>query len=428
MKLLLPRITAFRVLEDIINKKNTFERAFSANLVDYDLESRDRAFCYRLVSTTLRRLGQIDDLISFALERPLGKRGIGAQNILRLGICQLFFMDVKDYAAVNTSVDLAQNLKLGHYKKLINAVLRRLIKEGFRVIKKQDAEKLNTPSWLWKIWESYYGLKACYDIARFHQNSPPLDITVKRNPKLWAERLSGTHFFGNTVRLNQSQPVESLPGYADGEWWVQDLAASIPAKLFGDIENLSIVDLCAAPGGKTAQLISMGAKVVAVDKSVRRVEILAQNMKRLNYDPDIVVENACDWQPTYLFDGVLLDAPCSATGTLRRNPDINHIKTVEDMDVAIRLQKLLLRSAQNLVKRGGVIVFSTCSLLPQEGVGLIDSVLAEDKTLSRAPIFAEELGLMPDLVTEAGDLRTLPVHYSNLGGMDGFYATRLIRK
>ena len=423
----MPRTLAADIMEDIIIRKTPFETSFLKGLKVRSLSKRDRAFCFNLVLTTLRRGGQIDNLIGTCLERPLGAKGERAMILLRLGVAQIIFMDTKPYAAVDTSVRLAESRKLGHYKKLINAILRKLAKEGLAVAEKQEAEKLNTPEWLWESWEKAYGATTCFNIAKVHQTQPPLDITVKKDPEDWATKLSGINIFGNTVRLKQSQHIESLQGYSEGGWWVQDLAATIPVMLFGNIQNSCIADLCAAPGGKTAQLLSMGAKVFAVDLSHRRMGILNQNMKRLKFQPKIVTEDACKWKPKTLLDAVLIDAPCSSTGTLRRNPDIFYTKTKKDIEKLTGIQLTLIRAAKNMVKRGGVIVFSTCSLLPQEGVDLIDSVLVEDKTLSRAPISAQELGLMPDLVTEAGDLRTLPVHYSNLGGMDGFYAARLIR-
>ena len=212
--------------------------------------------------------------------------------LLRLGVAQIIFMDIKPYAAVDTSVRLAESRKLGHYKKLINAILRKLAKEGLRVAEKQNAEKLNTPEWLWNICKKVYGSTTCYKIAKAHQMQPPLDITVKKDPEVWATKLSGINIFGNTVRLNQSRHIEDLPGYSEGDWWVQDLAATIPVMLFGDVKNSCVADLCAAPGGKTAQLLSKGAKVIALDWSDRRVPILEQNMKRLKFDPEIVVEDA----------------------------------------------------------------------------------------------------------------------------------------
>ena len=423
----MPRTLAADIMEDIIIRKIPFETSFSKGLKVRKLSRRDRAFCFNLVLTTLRRGGQIDNLIATYLDRPLGTKGERAMILLRLGVAQIIFMAIKPYAAVDTSVRLAESRKLGHYKKLINAILRKLAKEGLALAEKQEAEKLNTPEWLWKSWEKAYGATNCYNMAKVHQTQPPLDITVKKDPEGWAKKLSGTNIFGNTVRLNENRHIEGLPGYSEGDWWVQDLAATIPVMLFGNVQNSGIADLCAAPGGKTAQLLSMGAKVFAVDLSHRRVGILDQNMKRLNFQPKIVVEDACKWKPKNLLDAVLIDAPCSSTGTLRRNPDIFYTKTKRDIEKLTGIQLTLLKAAKSMVKKGGIIVFSTCSLLPQEGEDLIDSVLVEDKTLSRAPISAEELGLMPELVTKVGDLRTLPVHYSNLGGMDGFYAARLIR-
>ena len=241
------------------------------------LAARDRAFCRNLTATTLRRLGQIDAMIEHCLERPLPARAARARDILRLGVAQLVFLSVPSHAAVDEAVRLAKGVTAGKHMALVNALLRRLSREGAALSTAQDAARLNTPDWLWQIWAQTYGDETCRKIAAAHLGEPPLDITVKRDPARWAARLGGIVLPTGSVRRALAGSITDLPGYSDGAWWVQDAAAALPVALLGTVAGLRVLDLCAAPGGKTAQLAAHGARVTAVDRSEGRMRRVAAN-------------------------------------------------------------------------------------------------------------------------------------------------------
>ena len=427
----MPRALAADVLEDILFRRKSFDDAFATGVLHSArasvLASRDRSFSYNLVATTLRRLGQIDDLIDRCLETPLPSKARGALTILRLGVAQLLFMNVSAYAAVHTSVELAQLRRQEAYKKLINAILRRLGREGPKMILAQDVCRLNTAVWLWDNWCTAYGEDLTRRIADVHLIRPPLDISVKPNLEEVAADLGGTLLPTGSVRLHDHPGVETLPGFDQGYWWVQDTAAALPAKLFPHLEGKRIADLCAAPGGKTAQMAAAGANVTAIDRSEKRLYLLQENMDRLSLDVSCILDDAVQWRPREACDGVLIDAPCSATGTLRRHPDIQWIKSPNDVLGVANIQRALLEASVEMVRPGGTIIFATCSLQPEEGPILIDDFLNSFTNVRRDPLDDYAKFLTPNMITKDGDLRTFPHFLSDHGGMDGFFAARLIR-
>ena len=386
-----------------------------------------QAFARRLLTTTIRRLGQIDDVIGRSLERPLPGKAHVARNVLRLGAAQILFMEIPDHAAVDTSVRLFKHAGEGGFAKLVNAVLRRLTREGADWITGQDAARLNTPDWLWQSWSDAYGEVTCRRIAEAHLVPAPLDISVKSDPQSWAERLGGEIVAGASVRLGDHDAVSALPGFAEGEWWVQDAAARLVAGLLGDVRGKQIIDLCAAPGGKTASLINAGAQVTAVDRSKSRLTRLEANMRRLGFEAQIVAADAAKWRPEAPADAVLLDAPCSATGTLRRHPDVGWSKTEDDIAKLAATQRRLLTAASEMVKPGGQVLFATCSLQPEEGPGAIAESRSDGLSLAPAPFQGFELAGLPDALTPEGWFRSLPCHMAEQGGVDGFFACRFVR-
>ncbi len=322
-----------------------------------------------------------------------------------------------------------QDRKARHFSKLVNAVLRRVADAGPEMVAGQDAEQLNTPAWLWKRWEKTYGPDRARRIAQAHRTEAALDLTVKSDPEGWAEKLGGIALSTGTVRLSPGGRIENLDGFDEGAWWVQDAAAAIPARLLGDIAGNRVADLCAAPGGKTAQLALAGAHVTAVDASAKRLERLRANLARLKLDADIVTGDAAQWTPEAPFDAVLLDAPCTGTGTLRRHPDIAHLKSSKDLTELAAVQSRLLRHAASLVKPGGLLVFCTCSLEPEEGENQVARLLEDNAHIRIDPIREEEVGGHSGWLDESGQLRTLPYDLDSsdkeLGGIDGFFAARL---
>jgi 16S rRNA (cytosine967-C5)-methyltransferase len=383
-----------------------------------------------LVATALRRRGTLRTLLDTFLDRGMPKDAPLTEAALLLGAAQILFLDVPDHAAVDLSVRLVGAQRSDHHGGLVNAVLRRLAGEGRKRLTTLDPIFIDTPGWLLARWQRNYGAETARAIAAQHAIEPPLDLTVKRDAARWAERLGGRLLPTGGVRLLAHGPIATLPGYDAGEWWVQDAAASLPARLLGPVAGLAVADLCSAPGGKTAQLAAAGARVVAVDRSESRLKRLEVNLSRLNLSAQTVLTDATEWH-TDPFDAVLLDAPCSATGTIRRHPDIPWQKRPEDLESLAGLQSRLLDRAAALTRPSGVLVYATCSLEPEESELQIEAFLSRCPGFARLPISPSELGGIDEFVSKAGDLRTLPCHLSDpdpqMGGCDGFYAARLRR-
>ncbi len=421
------RAIALDLLEAVLGRKQPLDEALAASRLLAGLESRDRAFTRLLVATVLRRLGQIDAAIDARLERPLPAKRAAVRNILRLGTAQLGFLGLAPHAAVNTSVELAQARRLGGFKGLVNAVLRRLGEAG--ALPTDDPKHLNVADWLWQSWRAAYGERGAAAVAAANLREAPLDISLK-DPgatAVWAERLEAEILPTGSLRREAGGDVAALPGFAEGEWWVQDAAAALPVRMLGDVSGLRVADLCAAPGGKTAQLIVAGAEVTAVDLSAKRLRRLGENLSRLGLEAETVKADAAKWRPAKPFDAVLLDAPCTATGTLRRHPDIAWNKGPGDMARLAALQDRLLAAAVDMVIPGGPVVFATCSLQRAEGEDRIAALLEAGAPVERDGLSIGEMPELDEAVTGTGDLRTLPCHWADRGGIDGFYSARLRR-
>lgn len=398
----------------------------------FDLPARDRALTRAIVATSLRRKGQLDHVLGSFLERGLPEKSGTLYPLLLSAAAQLIFLKTPPHAAIDLAVTLAQyDARAKRYDKLVNAVLRRIAGEGETIAASLDATRVNTPDWLWTRWADYWGEPRAHEIGAAHLVEPPLDLTVKSDPELWAERLAGRLLPTGSVRLLPKGRIESLPGFDEGAWWVQDAAASLPARLLGDVKGKRVADLCAAPGGKTAQLALAGASVTAVDSSKTRLSLLAENLARLGLQANLALADAATWQPGELFDAVLLDAPCSSTGTIRRHPDIPYIKSPKDIVALAALQGRLLDNAASLLKPGGKLVYSTCSLEPEEGEAQIAAFLVRNEAFSLEPIEPGELFGQMDWIEPSGCLRTFPYELKldspEWSGMDGFFATRLVR-
>lgn len=426
------RNVALTLLGTILDRHTALDIALDMSDDFAALPMRERAFTRMLLTTTLRRLGQIDDLIAFAQDRPNALKMPLIRHILRLGITQLFFMDVPDHASVDTSVKLAELKGMTKQKGFVNAILRKLIREGKTRIQNQDAARLNTPEWLLKIWIDDYGLNTAAQIAEANMTEAPLDISVKEaeDRAHWADMLNAQILPTGTLRRKSGGNIRDMEGFDTGKWWVQDAAAALPATLFGDIGGHKVVDLCAAPGGKTLQLAARGAFVEAIDRSAKRMKRVEENLERMQLDERVHIEvaDAAAWTPVEKPHRILLDAPCSATGTMRRHPDTGYLKTPKDISGLTAIQERLLNHAADILAEGGTLIYCTCSLQKDEGERQIERFLARRPDFARAAITPDEVGRYETLINEAGDLRILPFHLSELGGMDGFYVSRLIKR
>ncbi|MCZ6720570.1 MAG: MFS transporter [Proteobacteria bacterium] len=419
------RAVALDLLERVLDKGAQLGEAIDGHPASATLDKRERAFARAIATTTLRRLGQIDALIEHALERPGTLKSRPVRDILRAGTAQLLFIGTPAHAAVDTAVGLAETRGQGAFKALVNALLRRIAREGEAWLAAQDAPRLNTPDWLWRSWEASFGPERARAIAAAHLEEPPLDLTCKSDADLWATRLGAVRLETGSLRLEAAGPVASLAGFAEGAWWVQDAAAALPVRLFGEVRGKRILDLCAAPGGKTAQLAAAGAEVVAVDRSRRRLRQLETNLSRLGLGAETVAADALTFHTEA--DGILLDVPCTGTGTIRRHPELPWLRTPGDVRRLAERQAALLSAAAATLAPGALLVYSVCSLEAEECATPIEALLEKDASLARVPLEAAELGGRDELITPAGDLRTLPCHLADLGGMDGFYAARLRR-
>ena len=427
------RRIAADILDGVLRRRTALDELLSGKSAHpglAGLAERDRALMRRLVATVLRRLGTLRHLVGGFLDKGFPSDAPRAETILLLGAAQILWLEVPDHAAVDLSVRLAQaDRRAARYAGLVNAVLRKVPQSA--ATKHVDGSTRDTPEWLLKRWKKAYGPDTARTIATANGHEPALDLTVKQDAESWAERLRGRVLPTGTVRTLAHGAISLLPGFSEGAWWVQDAAAALPAQLLGNIQGKSIAELCAAPGGKTAQLALAGAKVSAVDRSPARLNRMRENLARLSLTVETVAADALDWQGGP-FDGVLLDAPCSATGTIRRHPDIPWLKNEADLPVLTSLQQRLIDRAVELTKPGGTFVYCVCSLEPEEGQNQIETLLARDSRVTRSPISAQEVFGHAEFITTEGDLRTLPQQLPDpdprWAGLDGFYAARLTRR
>ena len=427
------RTAACQILDAVLDDGKPLDTTLASDRALAKLEPRDRAQARRIIATVLRRLGEVDARISECLDRPLAGRHAHVRNILRIGTAELLFLETPAHAAVDGAVRLASQYRRGALKGLVNAVLRRIGREPENREGTESPGERNTPNWMLRRWREVYGEATARAIADAHLIEPPLDLTLSRraDPAEWAAKLDAEILPGGTLRRQTGGRISDLPGFDEGLWWIQDFAASLPAKLLRDDSDARVIDLCAAPGGKTMQLADRGPAVTAVDISNQRLAALQDNLTRTGLGADIVDADATQWRPETPVDAVLLDAPCTATGTIRRHPDIPRRRREADIKNATALQDRLLTAAVNMVAPGGTIIYSVCSLEPEEGTARVDALLAAGAPVTLDPISADDwpelAGLDPAAITPAGTLRTLPCHWSERGGMDGFFAARLIR-
>lgn len=397
------------------------------------LDERDRGLVRAILNSALRHRRTIEALLAGKLDRPLPANAHALSHVLHVGAAQILFLDVPDSAAVDIAVEQAKaDPRTARFSGLVNAVLRGVAREKEALLPAALASMRDAPDWFVRRMTDAYGGSKTDAILAAHRVEAPVDFTVKSDAAGWAERLGGIVTPTGSVRVGTlSGPVGGLPGYEAGEWWVQDAAAALPARLMGDIAGKRVADLCAAPGGKTAQLALAGARVTAVETSPNRMKRLATNLARLELEAELVQADLVTYQPSQPFDAILLDAPCSSTGTVRRHPDVAWTKTEADVVKLAEVQRRLLDAAWRLVKPGGRLVFSNCSLDPEEGERLAARFLAETSDASVDPILGDDAAGISGLITSEGYLRTTPADM-NLGdpamsGLDGFFAARFVK-
>ena len=409
-------------------------------VIDDEMPANDRALARAIAATTLRRKGQIDKALDSLMQKPLGRRGGGAMHIMRMAAAQILFMDVPDHASVSIAMDIAKaDPKARHFSKLINSVLRAMTRQKDALLADMRPRDI-LPAWLAKAWDKAYGRATCDAMASALSHEPYLDISAKPDSGDYADKLGGALLPNGSVRLKSRGMVSELAGFKEGDWWVQDMAASLAPALLGDVSGKHIADLCAAPGGKSAYLAARGATVTAIDVSGERLKKLDENFKRLNLDVTMTEADILNWEPETLFDCVLLDAPCSATGTIRKHPDILWLKSHDSISELALLQREMLRRACDFLKPGGTLIFCTCSLQEEEGEAILDFVKREGLALELRPVQPKEVGGFSDSIRADGTIRTRPDHNPLAGsaslradelhfiGVDGFFIARFIKQ
>ena len=420
------RLVAAERLKTVLAGEN-FSPLTAADLAD----GRDRALANRLITTALRRQGQLNFMIHALLDKGLPGKSGTFEAVLRLSLAQLVFLpDLGAHSALFLAVEATKrDPKARHLSGLMNAVLRNAQANSAKFGMLSD--DLLIPETFGDTWLEAYGEEAISGFSGALLAGAPLDLTLKDADRDLIDTLGAEPVIADTVRIEQrDRPVEALPGFAEGRWWVQDAASAIPARLLGLPAGSRVLDLCAAPGGKTAQLIKAGHHVTALDADAKRIERLKQNLARLDYSAEIITGDAGTYAPTSSFDGVLLDAPCSATGTFRRHPEVIWHRSVGDVGGRVRLQRALLTNAYRCLAPKGVLLYCVCSLEPAEGESQVDWALTNLPDLELWPVAASELAGLEQAITPTGLVRTHPgmMPGGRDGGMDGFFVARFRRR
>ena len=426
---LAPRMAAVKLLAAVVEQKTSLDGMLDeehGNPVYRALSPADRALVRAILNSCLRQLTRIDAIFDRFLDKPLPDGARNLRHILAVAAAQILFLDVPDHSAVDLAVEQAwRDPRSARFANLVNALLRRLGREKDSVLAEVSMEVPVFPDWFQSRLAEVYGAEAAAAIGEACLTPAPVDITVKTDAAVWAEKLGGAVLPTGSVRLPAFEgSVTDLGGFDEGAWWVQDAAAAIPAKLLGDLTGKAVADLCAAPGGKTAQLIRAGGDVTAVEQSGSRMKRLKSNLARLGLEAEFLQSKLEELPSGPRFDAILLDAPCSSTGTIRRHPDVFWTKDGADVEKLAGVQARLLRHAFGLLRPGGTLVFSNCSLDPLEGEVLVETFLKEHADAARVPVKGEDWPGLEAAIDANGDVRTTP---AMLGGMDGFYAAVLMR-
>ncbi|MCC2095792.1 MAG: methyltransferase domain-containing protein [Hyphomicrobiales bacterium] len=433
------RMAAGAAISGILATGKTVDERLSADRAVETFGPRDAALMRSIIVAAMRRLGTIRLVLDRFIEKRPPRKAQALEGILIAAVAQILFLDVPDHPAVDLAVRAAKHdSATAPYAALTNGVLRNVIRHRDELLAMEEPFA-DTPAWLVARWTAAWGQEAAEKIALSHRQEPTFDLTVRGDPQDWADRLGGVVLPTGAVRLRDRTPVEEIEGYADGQWWVQDAAAALPARLLDPQPGEWIADLCAAPGGKTAQLAAAEAKVVAVDRSAERLKRLGENLRRLKLEADVRASDALAFHGGP-FDAILLDAPCTGTGTIRRHPEIAWNKRQGDLTALTSLQSKLLDRAVTLLRPGGRLVYSTCSIEPEEGEHQIAALLRRNPDMRRAPVSPEEVAVqggpeasasLTNWITGDGDVRILPyfLHHdlSRLSGIDGFFMARLTR-
>lgn len=420
-----PRLAAANLLKGVLEEGRLLsDMVQSASGPLASLPPQGKARAQSLAADTLRHLGRIDTVLDQFLQK---EPPAAVRNALRLAACEMIVDGIAPHAAVDAAVRMVKNNRqTERLSGLTNAVARRVAEHGPQIW--PDLTPTALPDHLSKPLTATYGKAAVAGFEAAHEAGAPLDITVHPSVEVEAlrEALEAEILPTGSLRLTEWGQISAMPGFDEGAWWVQDAAAALPAKLLGDVSGKTVLDLCAAPGGKTMQLAAAGANVTALDLSANRMARVRENLGRVELTAEIVVADVLDYTPPQKFDAILLDAPCSATGTIRRHPDLPYAKRDLSLAPLLNLQRDMLNEAASWLKPGGEMIFCTCSLFPEEGEDQVSAFLASHPEFTQLP--AEAAGIEPNWRDTSGGLRLRPDYWAARGGMDGFYMARLKKK
>lgn len=424
-----PRQTATLMLQKVLT-----QRAFFSDIKNTDdsLDSKDQAFVNMLVLTSLRHLVFIKKVLHQYAKKRLPEKVAFAEYALLLGITEVLYMDTPDYAVINTYVEIVKSQTDKYVSGFVNAILRKICADKEELIKRDEGEFFTSE--FFRILNDSYGKKTVAKIQKASLQEPSLDLSVKSDPQAWAKKLNATLLSNGSIRLSDKGRITNIEGFDDGSWWVQDVAATLPVLSLGDIKGQRVLDMCAAPGGKTAQLINAGALVTSLDISETRLLKLRENIARLQLEqPETICADGLDYLTNFRgekFDIIVLDAPCSATGTIRRHPELVHIKSQKDIEKQANLQQRFLHNSANALRQDGYLIYCVCSMSAIEGEVQIQNFLDRHPHFKLVPIVEADINQFnqqsfAELITEEGFIRTLPFHLQEQGGMDSFFIAKL---
>lgn len=415
------RLIAYLAVKDVVEKKMTAPYALAQIKNFNQLGELDTKFVKLLVFETLRHYGQSKTILNKYIKRKFSGKKKDIEYVLILAITQLKYLKTPSHAVVNMAVELTKEIKQKYFSGLVNAILHAISRD---LDKNNPDVLLNLPDWMREKWIETYGEERVRSFIDVFNSAAFLDISVKDDAKGWAKKLNAEVLPTGTVRCAMVDNIQALPGFEEGAWWIQDASSALPAHLFSDVNGKKGADLCAAPGGKTAQLVSKGAMIDAYDISEKRLLRLKENLVRLNIEDKVTVicSDALQIKTDKLYDFVLLDAPCSATGTIKRHPDLLHIRTNEDVIRLSQLQNELLEHAVTLLKKGGELVYATCSLEKEENELLIQSFLKKHPNIKRLTPTAS---FLKPFLNEFGAVQVCP---NSQVIQDGFYAVLLMKE
>lgn len=421
----LPRFLVIKAAEALWQGK---EVDFTHSKGYKQLRQEDKGFAKLLYLTFIRTTGQCDALIDSLVLKKIEKKNMMIRDILRLGIVQHHFLKTSPYAIVTTALHLIDHLNQKNFKPFVHAVLSKIIRNEHAFLIKETGIDKNFPEWMFTRWRNNFGLGKAQEIAFAFSREAPIDFTIKTDPDLWPKRLGGTLIPFNTIRSYRQSIIESLEGYHQGEWWIQDWSSSLPIKLLNPIAGKKALDLCAAPGGKTAQLIAKGLNVTSIDNSNHRLKRLHENLKRLKMHANVIQDDATTWKSKEKFDYVLIDAPCSGTGTYRRHPERRFLRKENDFESLLMIQEKILQTGIKHLADDGILMYCTCSLEKEENEQQIEKILKNNETIERIPFTLDEVQEMKSILTPLGDIQILPFELSEFGGADGFFIARLKKR